>query len=102
MDSRLRGNDGGRSDDLAGLLARTTDDVIPVDQNDTRLQRRTHGAVLLGGQPDRFDNIVRQSTVTCQVVVDVDTGEPVGMLLSTFAGQFHTCLLYTSPSPRDR
>ena len=30
-----RGNDVWRSDNLAGLLARATDDVIPVDQGDT-------------------------------------------------------------------
>jgi len=54
-----RGNDAWRSDDLAGLLARTTDDVVLVDHRHTGGQRPTDRAVLLGGQPDRFDNVVR-------------------------------------------
>jgi len=56
---KTKGAGRTESDDLAGLLARATDDVIPVDQGDTRRQCPADGAVLLSGQPDRLDNVVR-------------------------------------------
>src|SRR5450756_480973 len=55
------GKDVWRSDDLASFLARTTDDVIPVDHRHTGGQCPADGAVLLGGQPDRLDNVVHQN-----------------------------------------
>ena len=64
--------------------------------------------LMIGGEAAAkctYDNNTKRQTLTLNnIKIPTDTSIPVGTVLYTHkfgTGQYKTCLLYTSPSPRD-
>ena len=81
---------------VVGLPKTVDNDVFPITQTLGAWTAADQGAIF-------FENIINENTTsTRQLIIHEVMGRNCGWLTAQTALEYRNCLLYTSPSPRDR